>query len=50
MVQNATLGIVMVGPFFSWEHLANIPAIYPTSDLFLAPFLAQLANMIDKVL
>jgi hypothetical protein len=50
MAQLAALGIFTAGPLFLWELADQIPAIYPASDLFLAPFLAQLAQTIDNTL
>ena len=50
MSQMAALGIVTAGPLFLYFLGEDIPAIYPASDLFLAPFLAQLAREIDTVL
>lgn len=50
MAQMAALGIMKGGPLFLWELGDQIPAIYPASDLFLAPFLAGLAQAIDEVL
>lgn len=50
MAQMAALGIMTAGPVFLWELADQVPAIYPASDLFLAPFLAGLAQSIDHVL
>jgi MFS superfamily sulfate permease-like transporter len=50
MAQMAALGIMTSGPVFLWELADQVPAIYPASDLFLAPFLAGLAQSIDEVL
>ncbi len=50
MAQMAALGIMSSGPLFLWELADKVPAIYPASDLFLAPFLAGLAQSIDQVL
>lgn len=50
MAQMAALGTVTAGPLFLMELSQDIPAIYPASDLFLAPFLAHLAQAIDETL
>lgn len=50
MARTAALGSIIAGPVFIWELGSQIPAIYPASDLFLAPFLAKLADEIDQVL
>ena len=50
MAQLAALGILGAGPLFLWELADQVPAIYPASDLFLAPFLAGLAQTLDQVL
>lgn len=50
MAQMAALGIMTAGPVFLWGLADQVPAIYPASDLFLAPFLAGLAQNIDQVL
>lgn len=42
----AGLGIVFGAPVY-WIRLYDIPAMYPTVDLFTAPFLAQIAAQID---
>jgi MFS superfamily sulfate permease-like transporter/CRP-like cAMP-binding protein len=50
MTKTAALGTVTASPIY-WANLSNnIPALYPTGDLFLAPFLAQLALDVDKAL
>lgn len=48
MAKTAAVGVLTAGPLF----IAGVPinAIYPASDLFLAPFLAKLAERIDDVL
>jgi hypothetical protein len=50
LAQTAALGIVSAGPVFIGQLGDAIPAIYPASDLFLAPFLAHVAVTIDDVL
>ena len=46
----SALGIFLGSTVFVWFLGDDIPAIYPTSDLFLAPFLSNLAITIDRVL
>ena len=50
LAKTAALGVVTAGPVFVWQLGGVVPAIYPASDLFLAPFLAELAERIDEVL
>lgn len=50
MAKMSALGILFASPLFVFLLGDHIPAIYPTSDLFLAPFLANLAVEIDDVL
>lgn len=50
MAKLAALGVFFSGPVFLWSLADKIPAIYPASDLFLAPFLAELATRIDATL
>jgi hypothetical protein len=45
----SALGIMMGAPIY-WLTLPDIPALYPTVDLFAAPFLAKIACVIDEVL
>ena len=50
MTKTAALGTVTASPIY-WASLSgDIPALYPTADLFLAPFLAQLALDVDNAL
>ena len=50
MTKTASLGIIF-GAGVYWVKLGTeIPAMYPTSDLFLAPFLANLAVVVDTTL
>lgn len=50
MTKTAALGIIC-GAWGFWLSLGkDIPALYPTVDLFLAPFLANLAAGVDAVL
>lgn len=50
VAKMASLGILLGSPVFVFFLGQDIPAIYPTSDLFLAPFLANLAVTIDDSL
>lgn len=50
VAKMAALGILLASPVFVANLGHDIPAIYPTSDLFLAPFLANLAVTIDECL
>ena len=46
----AAIGTLFAAPVFVWELGLDVPAIYPASDLFLSPFLAQVAADIDASL
>ena len=50
MAKMAALGVLTAGPMFILQLGDQVPAIYPASDLFLAPFLAKLAETIDTIL
>ena len=50
MAKMAAVGTLFAGPVFVWELGIDVPAIYPASDLFLSPFLAQVAADIDASL
>ena len=45
----ATLGTILGGPVY-WFNLRDVPALYPVVDLFAAPFLANIATIIDEAL
>ena len=45
----ATLGTILGGPVY-WFNLRDVPALYPVVDLFAAPFLANIATIIDETL
>lgn len=49
MSKTAALGILMGTPTY-WWNLRDIPALYPSVDLFPAPFLASIAVIIDEEL
>jgi hypothetical protein len=50
MAKTAAIGTLLAGPVFILELGRDVPAIYPASDLFLSPFLAQVAADIDASL
>ena len=47
LAQMAAMGIVVAGPIFV-RMIPNVPAVYPTCDLFVAPFLAHAAETIQR--
>ena len=50
MTKTAALGTLAAAPVY-WMRLSQeVPALYPTADLFLAPFLAKLAAIVDQTL
>jgi hypothetical protein len=49
MAKTSVLGIILASPIF-WVFVRDIPAQYPTVDLFAAPFLADIAWIIDDEL
>jgi hypothetical protein len=50
MTKTAALGTLSASSVY-WVRLAQeVPALYPTADLFLAPFLAKLALSVDQTL
>lgn len=50
MTKTAALGTLAASPVYWFSLSADIPALYPTADLFLAPFLAGLAVIVDQTL
>lgn len=50
MAKMAAVGTLLGGPVFVLGLGMDVPAIYPASDLFLSPFLAQVAADIDASL
>ncbi|GKY97142.1 hypothetical protein MPSEU_000672600 [Mayamaea pseudoterrestris] len=50
MAKLSTVGILVAGPLLIHRLGNGIPALYPSMDLFLAPFLAQAAIHIDESL
>ena len=49
MTKMAALGIMFGAPVY-WLSLRDVPALYPTVDLFSAPFLANMALIVDQAL
>ena len=49
MTKMAALGIIFSGPVYLYNIGNDIPPMYPTCDLFLAPILAHIAKLIDEV-
>jgi hypothetical protein len=49
MIKMASLGIMFGAPVY-WLNIGSIPALYPTVDLFSAPFLADIAAIVDETL
>jgi hypothetical protein len=49
MIKMASLGIIFGAPIY-WLNIGSIPALYPTVDLFSAPFLADIAAIVDETL
>jgi hypothetical protein len=45
----AALGTILGAPLY-WWRLPDVPALYPVVDLFAAPFLANLASIVDEAL
>jgi hypothetical protein len=50
MTKTAALGALAASPVYWFGLSAEIPSLYPTADLFLAPFLAGLALIVDQTL
>ena len=50
MAKLSTVGILVAGPCLIYRLGRHIPALYPSMDLFLAPFLAQAALQVDASL
>ena len=50
MAKLSTIGILIAGPVFVARLGRDVPAIYPTVDLFLAPFIARAAQQVDEAL
>ena len=50
MAKLTTVGILMAGPLYIWRLGQDVPALYPSGDLFLAPFLASAAKIVDEIM
>jgi hypothetical protein len=50
IAKTAALGVMSSGPLFITAVGSEVPALYPCVDLFLAPFLANLAAQVDDSL
>lgn len=50
LAQMTALGVCTAGASFVYQIGPYVPASYPSSDLFLAPFLAVMAKEVDSVL
>ena len=50
LAQMAALGVIAAGTSFIYHVGPHVPSAYPSSDLFLAPFLAVMAAEVDNVL
>lgn len=50
MAKLTTVGILCGGPLYIYRLNQDIPAVYPSVDLFLAPFLANAAAIVDQTL
>jgi hypothetical protein len=50
MTKTAALGTLAASPVYWMRLNQDVPALYPTADLFLAPFLAKLALIVDQTL
>lgn len=50
MAKMAASGIIFVSPFYIHFLGDEIPSQYPTTDLFLAPFMAKLALIVNETL
>lgn len=49
LAKMASLGVLLSAPLFIY-NVPGVPALYPSSDLFLAPFYFQMAESIDETL
>lgn len=50
MAKMAACGVIFCSPVYVYRLGNEIPALYPTVDLFLAPFMANLAVIVDTTL
>lgn len=49
MTKMGALGIFSAGPVYLYNIGNEIPSMYPTCDLFLAPIFASISKIIDEV-
>jgi hypothetical protein len=50
MAKTAACGVIFSVPVFIYRLGSYIPALYPSVDLFLAPFIANIASIVDEAL
>lgn len=50
MTKMTAVGIIASAPVFWWSMGQEVPALYPTVDLFSAPFLANIAALVDQAI
>jgi hypothetical protein len=50
MAKTAACGVIFCAPVYIYRLGSYIPALYPAVDLFLAPFMANLASIVDETL
>jgi hypothetical protein len=50
MIKLSAVGILFAGPYYIHRFGRDIPALYPSVDLFLAPFLARAAYTVNESL
>lgn len=50
MAKLTAVGVFFAGPFYIQRFGGDIPAVYPSSDLFLAPFMASAAAIVDQTM
>ena len=50
ITKMAALSSILVGPMLTSQFHQQLPSLYPCLDLFLAPFLAQLATIVEDSL
>jgi MFS superfamily sulfate permease-like transporter len=50
MTKMAACGVIFCAPVYIYRLGSDIPALYPTIDLFLAPLMGNLASIVDETL
>jgi len=50
MVRIGALGPIICAPIFVILFGKDLPALFPTLDLFLVPFMAQQASIVDEMM